>query len=116
MNTTNSGTPDTKLTPSISNSSRTSSSILSEEQGLHYVDLEARPQASKGARRGSQASYMTEEVIYPNMSEVERNLQREKTLEELRRVYSERAQREGELDAPDDAADLAAVDPELVTW
>lgn len=43
-------------------------------------------------------------------------MQREKTLDELRRVYSERAGREGELGAVDDGADLAAVDPELVTW
>lgn len=74
------------------------------------------PQASKLARRGSQDSRMTEKDIYPDMSEEERKIQREKTLEELKRVYSERVEREGELDAPDDAADLAKVDPELVTW
>lgn len=59
---------------------------------------------------------MTEKDIYPDMSEEERNIQREKTLEELKRVYSERAGREVELGAPDDGADLAAVDPELITW
>ena len=116
MNTTDSGTLGMTLTPSISNSSRSSSSVFSGEQGLHYVDLEARPQASKPVRRGSQASRMTEKEIYPDMTEEERNIQREKTLEELKRVYSERAVREQELGALDDGADLATVDPELVTW
>jgi len=107
---------DTTLAPSISSSSESSSSVFSGEQGLHYADLEARPQASKPVRRGSQASRMTEKEIYPDMSEEERNIQREKTLEELKRVYSERAGRVGELGALDDGADLAEVDPELVTW
>jgi len=116
MDTTRSVTPGTTLGPSTSNSPRSSSSILSGEQGTHYVDLESQPQALRKERRGSQASHMTEKDIYPDMTEQERELQREKTLEELKKVYSERAEREGELDAPDDAADLAAVDPELVTW
>ena len=116
MDTTRSVTPGTTLGPSTSNSPRSSSSILSGEQGTHYVDLEAQPQALRKDRRGSQASHKTEKDIYPDLTEEERELQREKTLEELKKVYSERAEREGELDAPDDAADLAAVDPELVTW
>lgn len=113
MNTNESVTPGTTLAPSRSNST---GSLSSGEHGPRYLDLEAQPQNLKAARRGSQASHMTEKDIYPDMTEEERNIQREKTLEELRRVYSERHEREGELDAPDDGADLAAVDPELVTW
>ncbi|KAF8477539.1 major facilitator superfamily domain-containing protein [Kalaharituber pfeilii] len=71
------------------------------------------------ARRGSitsSKSHQAEKDICPELSEEERNLKREQTLEELKKVYSRRTENEGELDAPDDARDLRSVDPELVTW
>jgi len=117
MDTNRSVTPGTTLGRSTPTSPRSSSSILSGQEGTLYVDLEAQPQAVRTTeRRGSQASHMAEKDIYPDLTEEERELQREKTLEELKRVYSKRAEKEGELDAPDDGADLAVVDPELVTW
>lgn len=83
---------------------------------IHYVDIEAQTRSGGLRRQGSVASRLSEKDIYPDLNEEERQLRREQTLEELRSVYSRRTQTEGELDAPDDAADLAVVDPELVTW
>ena len=99
----------------LGNSSpRSSISVLSGEPaaGTHYLDLEAQNTSHAPRPR----RYSSEKEIYPDMTEEERSLKRERTLEELKRVYSKRVEQEGELDPPDDAGSLKGVDPELITW
>ena len=110
---------------SSDNSPRSSLSQTNRLSGTHFVDIEPSSHAEKHhhqhqkpTRRGStasRASHLAEDDIYPDLTEEERQLKREHTLEQLKQVYSKHAD-DGELEQPNDAASLKDVDPELVTW
>lgn len=100
-------------------SSNSSSLGTAAESKPSYIDIEAQRGTSTYKTRGrgvSVSSAATQRDIYRDLSPSDANLRREETLQELRSVYSQRTEKDGELDAPDDASEFRNIDPELVTW
>ncbi|KAG0633914.1 major facilitator superfamily domain-containing protein [Tuber brumale] len=91
--------------------SRSSTSTMVAED--FYVD----PEVQRGRRNFSrQLSLSSVETDKDYVADILQEWERPHRLRELRRAYSHRTARLGELDAPGDASDLTDIDKELVTW
>ena len=108
--------PIDRIYSHASSSSSSSTPVTTRPIVPQYVDLEAQGGRRPADRQFSISSAATLKDVYGDLPERERSLRRQETLQELRSVYSRQTESLGELDAPDDASEFRAIDPELITW